>query len=208
MSNRNPRTGVSARIHEGVPDLLHGRGFSGPAVDAMLDYDLALFKWRRMSEKGHFLTHILKELNEPLELAMFHGLLSVVQISAGIGYDQPQEPTVGLVAERMGVDPSRASRVVSELVARGYVRREASQEDARKTVLVLVEPAHELLRAFSAAKWRVMADVFDGWTSEEITTYVRLFSRYMEGVADIVTGPRAAQDHAAGDDPSSAEPPA
>ncbi len=47
------------------------------------------------------------------------------------------QATVGSVAEQLGVDPSAASRMVSELISPGFVERLASQRDGRRTVLRL-----------------------------------------------------------------------
>src|SRR5689334_1994081 len=47
------------------------------------------------------------------------------------------EVTVGDVAERLGIDPSRASRVVTAAIKAGYVRRLASQDDGRRICLEL-----------------------------------------------------------------------
>ncbi|WP_408907435.1 MarR family transcriptional regulator [Streptomyces albidoflavus] len=43
--------------------------------------------------------------------------------------------TVGFFADRLAVDPSRASRIVAEAVKSGFVRRVASQEDGRRSCL-------------------------------------------------------------------------
>ncbi len=40
-----------------------------------------------------------------------------------------QEITVGVVAERLAVDPSVASRMVTDCIAAGYLIRAASQQD-------------------------------------------------------------------------------
>ncbi|MEJ1992823.1 MAG: MarR family transcriptional regulator [Maritimibacter sp.] len=97
-------------------------------------------------------------------------------------------PTIGLVAERMSVDPSRASRIVAELVTRGYVERQAAQDDARKSVLVMTPKAYEFLQEFSAAKWRILARVFEGWKSSEIDAFATLFHRYVDGIEPELRG--------------------
>src|SRR5437667_7997621 len=43
--------------------------------------------------------------------------------------------TVGEVAERLGIDPSRASRLVARSVKRGVLTRHASAGDGRRVVL-------------------------------------------------------------------------
>src|SRR6218665_2561537 len=55
------------------------------------------------------------------------------------------EATVGLIAEHMRIDPSRGSRLVAEMVASGVLRRLASQEDGRRSVIELTELGQRLL---------------------------------------------------------------
>src|SRR5690606_40601178 len=50
------------------------------------------------------------------------------------GDDTHDETMVATVAERLGIDPSRASRLVSEMVEAGYARRAVSQADARRKI--------------------------------------------------------------------------
>ena len=47
------------------------------------------------------------------------------------------EVTVGAIAEILRIDPSRASRIVAEMVTRGVLRRKASQADARRIVVAI-----------------------------------------------------------------------
>ncbi|SFJ19386.1 MarR family winged helix-turn-helix transcriptional regulator [Celeribacter neptunius] len=181
------------RVHAGVPDFLVGEGFSAEAVEALLALDLTMFQWRRMAEKGEFKGKVLAGMSETLEPAILQGLLSVAQISAGIGRGRPEAPTIGMVAEVMAVDPSRASRIVSELVTRGYVARQAVQEDARKSVLVITPKARDFLGAFTLSKWRLMAQIFDGWSGEDIADFSRLFARYVSGALATVSEPGKAE---------------
>lgn len=170
------------RVHAGVPDLLSDRGFSAGAIEALLALDIAMFQWRRMAEKGEFKGKVLDGMSETLEPALLQGLFSVAQISAGLGRPKPDVPTIGMVAEVMAVDPSRASRVTSELVTRGYLERQSSQEDARRSVLIMTPKAKAFLGDFTKSKWRLLAQVFEGWDEADVVDFHRLFARYTEGV--------------------------
>jgi DNA-binding MarR family transcriptional regulator len=177
------------RVRAGVPDYLEDEGFSDAAIEALLALDLSLFQWRRMAEKGEFKGKVLEGMSEKLEPAILQGLLSIAQITAGLGRDVAEPPTIGMVAEVMAVDPSRASRIVSELVSRGYVIRQAVQEDARKSVLVITPKARTFLRAFTLSKWRLFSQAFTGWSGEEIATFSDLFGRYVGGLLVAVSEP-------------------
>ncbi|WP_460274863.1 MarR family winged helix-turn-helix transcriptional regulator [Celeribacter sp. ULVN23_4] len=190
------KSSTDPRVTAGVPDFLLGEGFSDEAIEALLALDLSLFQWRRMAEKGEFKGKVLAGMTEKLDPAILQGLLSIAQISAGLGREAAEAPTVGMVAEVMAVDPSRASRIVSELVSRGYVERRAVQEDARKSVLVMTPKARGFLAAFTLSKWRLLSQAFQGWSGEEIETFSTLFARYVSGLLTSVSTPGdVAPDH-------------
>ncbi|ATG49941.1 hypothetical protein CEW89_19845 [Celeribacter ethanolicus] len=126
------------------------------AIEALLSLDLAMFQWRRMAEKGEFKGRVLDGMNEKARNPRFWGFCPLPRSPPVLG-DVAEAPTIGMVAEVMAVDPSRASRIVSELVSRGYVTRQAVQEDARKSVLVITPKARTFLRAFTLSKWRLFA---------------------------------------------------
>ena len=57
-----------------------------------------------------------------------------------------QPTTVGDVAQRLGIDPSRASRQVARAVASGLLGRRAEQADGRKVVLAVTRHGAALQR--------------------------------------------------------------
>jgi DNA-binding MarR family transcriptional regulator len=157
-------------VHDGVPQLLAEAGMPEAAVTALLDFDVALFQWHRMASKGEMAAAILAHLGIDLEPAAFHGLTAIIRIVNGVGRP-PTDATIGLVAEDLAVDPSRASRLVADLVARGLVRRGAAQDDGRKSVLTLTDAGRDVLIAVRREKWRLMAQVFGDWPPEAIAAF-------------------------------------
>jgi DNA-binding MarR family transcriptional regulator len=117
-------------------------------------------------------------MGSDLEPALFQGLTAIVRIEAGVGRPAPELPTVGMVAEEMSIDPSRASRIASTLIGRGYVAREAAQQDGRISVLRLTDKGRAALRELRDRKWVRLMKVFSGWTEEDIACFSRLFGRY------------------------------
>ncbi|MBN9029404.1 MAG: MarR family transcriptional regulator [Rhizobiales bacterium] len=91
------------------------------------------------------------------------------------------ETTVGTVAEMMRVDPSRASRVVAELVERGVLRRDVSQADARRSIVMLTPRGAELLAQVRTVKLSAIADIVADWPDEDAECFARLFERFMDG---------------------------
>ncbi|SHJ12811.1 MarR family winged helix-turn-helix transcriptional regulator [Wenxinia saemankumensis] len=144
--------------------------------------EAAHFQFARMTYRGEVPRRLIAELGLDLDLAQFHVLMSVKRLNLGIGRDGPCEATVGLLAEEMEIDPSRASRIAADLIGRGYLRREAAQDDGRKSVLVLTPRALDELRGFREARWGRLMKGMEGWTAEEVESFARLFPRFVEGL--------------------------
>lgn len=173
------------RIQAKVSERLAVRGFSPEAIDALMRFDVANFHWRRLYEKGEFQGKMIEGLEAPLEPAMLQGLIAIARLNAGVGLLRPEEPTIGRVAELMEVDPSRASRIVAELVSREVVVRRPSQSDARKSVIDLTPKGWKYISDFMTSKWRLTAQIFEDWPEEDIERFSVLFQRYVLGVARV-----------------------
>jgi DNA-binding MarR family transcriptional regulator len=93
-----------------------------------------------------------------------------------------QEITVGLVADRLGIDPSRASRLVAASIKAGYLRRVASQADGRRIQLELTQSAEEM----AAAAHRVRQELYDqlmrDWSGQDRSTFAELLDKFTEAL--------------------------
>ena len=96
------------------------------------------------------------------------------------------EVTVGTIADILRIDPSRASRIVADMVARGVLRRKASQADARRIVVVLTSLGQRLLSEIQAQKYSVIGSIFADWSPEEIKSFSLLFDRYVTGYERVI----------------------
>lgn len=182
-SQQNTAPQCDPRVLSGIPELLEQKGFSAEAITALLQFDVANFQWRRMWEREEFRGKVFEGLSDVLEPALLQGLISVARIQDGVGRPEPMSPTVGLVADLMQVDPSRASRIVADLVSRGYVRRAVAQDDARKSVLAVTPKGFQYLRDFMRAKWTLLSDVFEGWEEPDVEVFSNLFQRFVTSLA-------------------------
>lgn len=160
-------------------------GFSETAKQALLDLDAAMFQWHRKLAKGELTGRLLAETDLDLEPALFQGLMAVKRITHGVGRETAQEPTVGLLAEEMSIDPSRASRIASELIARGYVERAAAQDDGRKSVLLITRKGNAAFEAVRDLRWTHMVEMFSDWSETDIARFSELFGRYVAGVLGV-----------------------
>jgi DNA-binding MarR family transcriptional regulator len=93
-----------------------------------------------------------------------------------------QEVTVGVVAERMGVDPSVASRMVSDCISSGYVRRSASQQDGRRTILELTPDGEQMLERFRNHQRTAFEYITADWSKQDQLEFARLLIKYAETI--------------------------
>ncbi|NBZ87094.1 MarR family winged helix-turn-helix transcriptional regulator [Stagnihabitans tardus] len=166
---------------ERIRSVLTEAGYGEAAVQALLALDADHFHYVRRVMKGDVPQSLMDELGAGLEATQFHALSAILRIRFGYGREAA-EATVGLLAEEMSLDPSRASRIASDLVERGLLLRAVSQADGRRSVLEPTEAAFALLDGFLKAKWRRTMRLFSTWSEEDILTFSRLFGRYTEGM--------------------------
>jgi DNA-binding MarR family transcriptional regulator len=93
-----------------------------------------------------------------------------------------EERTVGFVADRLAVDPSRASRQVAAAVAAGYVRRAASPADGRRSVLEVTAEGQDLLAAARAARRDLVRRATARWSAADRRTFAALLTRFTDGL--------------------------
>ena len=96
------------------------------------------------------------------------------------------EVTVGMIAEMLRIDPSRASRITADMVGRGVLRRKASQADARRIVVVVTALGQRLLSEIQAQKLSVISDILSDWPTEDIEAFAVLFDRFIGGYEQAV----------------------
>lgn len=173
--------------HHRIKDSLETAGFSQEAAAALLMLDADHFHYVRRVMKGDVPQSLMEELDAGLEPTQFHAMSAILRIQGGFGR-VAAEATVGLLAEEMALDPSRASRIAADLVERGLLVRAVSQEDGRRSVLVPTDAAWALMDGFLRAKWQRTMKLFAAWPAEDIVTFARLFGRYTEGMQEQYPG--------------------
>ncbi|MFJ9630111.1 MarR family winged helix-turn-helix transcriptional regulator [Streptomyces sp. NPDC091280] len=96
-----------------------------------------------------------------------------------------QEITVGVVGERLAVDPSVASRMVSDCITAGYLIRAASQSDGRRTILQLTPEGLEMLARFRSHQRAAFERITEDWPRQERLEFARLLIKYVDSVAEL-----------------------
>ena len=158
--------------------LLQGAGLSPTTVAAALSIDAVLQNWRRRVAKRELGHRALADLKIGLDLAQLDVLVAIDAPVNEFGAATAGETMVSTVAERLGIDPSRASRIVGDMVDKGYARRAVSQADARRSIIVLTDAGRAVLDAVRAYKFLILGDFLSGWSSEELETFLPLLQRF------------------------------
>jgi DNA-binding MarR family transcriptional regulator len=165
--------------------LAEQHGLSGAAAQALAEIDQTMHRIRRSMMKREFGRQILQHLDDDLEIGHMDVIGAICHESGDAAAGQEPEITVGLVADRLSIDPSRASRLVSEVVDRGYVRRVASQADARRICLELSERGLSFVHAVRQTKWQAFSRSLGQWSEEDLVTFARLLARFSTWTANV-----------------------
>ena len=93
-------------------------------------------------------------------LAAASAPLSVSDLGAAIGVDQP-----------------RASRLVQQGVAHGFVRREADPDDARRTRIALTDDGRKIARGVRGERREALSTALAAFTDEERAQLAHLLNK-------------------------------
>jgi DNA-binding MarR family transcriptional regulator len=85
--------------------------------------------------------------------------------------------SVGEIADAVGVDQPRASRLVQQAVQLDLVRREADPEDARRTRVALTDAGAALVRGFRGERREAIDTALASFTDDERADLARLLTK-------------------------------
>ena len=176
---------------EKIIEQLSQTGIAKGTARASLELDAVMQRWRRRANKRELGRTALAELGLDLELPELDALVAVWAPDNEFGTDSAEETTVGAVAQRLGIDPSRASRLTAALIDKGLVARDVSQQDSRRTVLEPTEAGDQIVEAVRMHKLLVLGAFLADWSEDDIRTFVPLFERFSAWTDD-------AHQHSAG----------
>ncbi|MDO7883068.1 MarR family winged helix-turn-helix transcriptional regulator [Salinibacterium soli] len=83
------------------------------------------------------------------------------------------------VADAIGVDQPRASRLVADAASRGLVSREVDPRDARKSVLAITQAGRSLLDQIRSGRRSAVTDALAGFSEEEAAQLAELLTRFV-----------------------------
>jgi DNA-binding MarR family transcriptional regulator len=91
-----------------------------------------------------------------------------------------EEMSVGGVAEALAIDPSVASRMVSDCISHGFLVRMPSQADGRRAVLQLTEDGIALRDRFRSQQRQAFEYITRDWPEDERRELARLIVKYAD----------------------------
>ncbi|WP_172292527.1 MarR family winged helix-turn-helix transcriptional regulator [Pseudoruegeria sp. HB172150] len=176
-----PEDGDIASQDKQIADFLESAGIDRQVSQVAFEIDAVLQQWRRRVNKRELATAALRAfgLDDELDQAQFDVLVAIAAPALEFGEERESETMVSTVAARLRIDPSRASRLVSDLIGKGLARRAVSQQDARRTIVELTARGTAIVDAVRRFKFLVMGEFLSGWTEVERQTFVPLMARFV-----------------------------
>lgn len=148
-------------------------------VDEVEDIRVALVGLRRLFQRRTLTELWAAELGRGADVDYTElRLLDAVRV-AGRG-----QATVGEVSRLLGVDPSRASRLVAAAVRSGLLARRATADDGRKVVLEVTARGSKLQARGSELTRDRIALALRPWTAADRSRFARLLGTFVSGMLD------------------------
>lgn len=86
--------------------------------------------------------------------------------------------SVSEVAEAVGVDQPRASRLIQQAAEQGLVVREPDPDDARRTRVSLTPQGAGFAKGFRGHRHELISSALDAMSDDERAEFVRLFTQF------------------------------
>ena len=89
--------------------------------------------------------------------------------------------SVSDIADVIGVDQPRASRLVNDSAERGLVTRRADEKDARRSVVQLTDAGRAMLTTANASRRTAVTEAVSDFTPDEAAQFAALLTRFVAG---------------------------
>jgi len=173
--------------------MLLGMGATA-AASPLVAIERAMVRLRRSITRRELGRRMLGpgQAEAPTDLSQLFAVDAVDDAAAQPG----AQLTVGAVAERLGVDPSRASRLVASAVRAGYLRRVASQTDGRQSLLELTDAGRGIVEVMHAQRRAYFERLMRDWSERDRAEFARLLERFTCALGTLEATPPPSQPRA------------
>jgi len=170
--------------HPAIPEPDARGEYETDAPSVLDEAGQALFRLGRIFSRQPMRQRVTEHSKRALELSW---ILVVQAVEAG-ATESGEEMTVGVVAQRLDIDPSTASRLVSETIRAGYLSGAASPADARRIRLALTAAGRKLVADARRYQRATFDRITRDWSQRERDEFARLFVKFADAVAESRAG--------------------
>jgi DNA-binding MarR family transcriptional regulator len=143
-------------------------------TEALAAIERAMVRIRRSVTRRAIGRAMAQELSETLDPSM----LLVLDAVEAHDSDAAGELTVGRLAAQLGVDQSRASRMVQSAIKAGYLQRVASQIDGRSMRIELTAAARSIAERARRFRTAYFARLVSDWPDRDCHELARLLTAF------------------------------
>jgi MarR family transcriptional repressor of emrRAB len=146
---------------------LRERGLDVPIDDALLV--------RTLAQLGRAVHELADEAIRPTGLgeAEFRVLLQLFSQSEGLGHP-------GELCSGAAQSPANITRITDHLVARGFISREASEQDRRRMVLQVTAAGEEVVRSIVPEAYKPLGRLLESFSAAERAQLQGLLDRLVQ----------------------------
>lgn len=103
--------------------------------------------------------------------------------------------TARAIAQRMGQDKSRITRVLNDLVHEGLIERSDNPDDRRSQLLTPTSAGNEMFEKLSVLEEEAAACLTDGLSADELATFLRIATTITANATDHETESHRSHKH-------------
>lgn len=156
-----------------------------PEAEPVAEIEAALVSIRR-AQTGRALARLSRrrDQREGRHAGLPDAVFELLDAVAGAA-ERDQRPTVTEAAALLGVDQPRASRLATQALEAGLLRRQADQRDGRRSRLALTAEGHDALAHIRAFRQGVIAEATATWTPGDRAALARLLTRFVHDMSGV-----------------------
>ena len=148
--------------------------------DLSLQAGNALFRLVRTFSRYPMRDQLMERAAQNIDLSR----ILVAEAVAAASEKSEREVTVGVVAERLDIEPSTASRLVAETIGAGYLIRMPSLTDNRKIHLQLTDAGRELVTNAHKYQKEVFEYFTRDWPETERQELAQLLIKFVTSIVE------------------------
>ena len=157
------------------------RGNTGHRPEVIIEQ--AMVAIRRRHSRRALARQAERDHAPPVSIAVTE-VLDIVEHNGDLG----RPTTVTDLGRTLGIDQPRASKLAGQAIAAGLLRREADQQDGRRSPLQLTAGGRAYLDQVHHYRRTQFARAISGWTDQERQAFAHLLTRFVTALDQPGTG--------------------